>query len=56
LHFITLSYIPKKQEHGAALNFHLTAREKRDLSQSIDQHENQQAIDKLISALQQQQQ
>jgi len=53
IHFITLSYIPKKKEHGAALNFHLTAREKQDLLQSVNQEENQKAISRLISLLRQ---
>ena len=51
VHFITLSYIPKKKEHGAALNFHLTAREKQDLLQSVHQYENQMAIQQLMTLL-----
>ncbi len=51
IHFITLSYIPKKKEHGAALNFHLTGREKLDLLQSINQSENQEQIKKLMELL-----
>jgi len=53
IHFITLSYIPKKKEHGAALNFHLTAREKQDLLQSVNQEENQKAIQRLLTFLKQ---
>jgi hypothetical protein len=47
LHFVTLQYVPKESKKVAALNFHLTQKEKEDLYNSIYYPENQAAIDTL---------
>jgi len=52
LKFITLQYVPKESKKVAALNFHLTKKEKEDLYQSIDNPENKAAIDTLVKLLQ----
>lgn len=44
---ITFMYVPKKEEKGAALNFHLTAREKRDVMESFNNEFNQASLKKL---------
>lgn len=43
-HKIVLEYIPTSKEKSAALNFHLTAKEKQDLLQSVYNRTNQQAF------------
>ncbi len=48
LHFVTLQYVPKESKKVAALNFHLTQKEKEDLFQSIYNPENKAAIDTLV--------
>ena len=52
LHRITFMYVPEKEEQGAALNFHLTAREKRDVVLSFKNNYNQQALRQLLDMLQ----
>jgi len=52
LHFITLQYVPRELKKTAALNFHLTQKEKEDLYQSIYYNENQLQIDSLLHLLQ----
>ncbi|XZF13132.1 hypothetical protein ACTHGU_15200 [Chitinophagaceae bacterium MMS25-I14] len=52
LHFITLQYIPQETNNAAALNFHLTQKEKKDLYQSINNPLNQAQIDTLVHLLQ----
>jgi hypothetical protein len=37
---LTFQYIPSKEEDKAALNFHLTQREKRDISASLNSQQN----------------
>jgi hypothetical protein len=37
---LTFQYIPGKEEDKAALNFHLTQREKRDIAASLNSQEN----------------
>jgi hypothetical protein len=44
---ITLQYIPQNKDKSAALNFHLSSREKADLMQSVFNKDNQQAFKKL---------
>ncbi len=44
---ITLQYIPADEEKSAALNFHLTSKEKQDLLQSIFNKDNQRGFDEL---------
>jgi hypothetical protein len=48
LRFITLQYVPKESKKVAALNFHITQKEKEDLYQSINNRENRAAIDTLL--------
>ncbi len=48
LKFVKLQYVPKEHKKVAALNFHLTQREKEDIYESIYNAENQQAIDTLM--------
>lgn len=52
LHFITLQYIPQQVHTAAALNFHLTQKEKTDLAQSIYNPLNVAQIDSLAHLLQ----
>jgi hypothetical protein len=51
LRFITLQYVPKESKKVAALNFHLTQKEKEDLYQSVDNRDNKAAIDTLVRLL-----
>lgn len=48
---ITIMYKPENTDKGAALNFHLTAREKRDVKQSFNSDINSQAIQKITKLL-----
>jgi hypothetical protein len=41
LHRFTFIYQPKENKKGAALSFHLTAREKKDISASVFDRSNQ---------------
>jgi len=52
LHFINLEYIPEKEERSAALNFHLTQKEKEDLYHSVYQRQNMAMVDTLLHYLQ----
>ena len=51
LHRISFMYVPEKEEQGAALNFHLTAREKRDIIASFNNNYNQAAVRKVVELL-----
>jgi hypothetical protein len=51
LHYITLCYVPKENTKYAALNFHLTSKEKEDLDWSIYNKDNQAAVDTLLRLL-----
>jgi len=51
LKFITLQYVPKESKKVAALNFHLTQKEKEDLYESINNPENKAAIDTLLQLM-----
>jgi dsDNA-binding SOS-regulon protein len=51
LHRITFMYVPEKEDKGAALNFHLTAREKRDVMASFNNNHNQDAVKKVTELL-----
>ena len=51
LRFITLEYVPEEKERTAALNFHLTQKEKMDIAQSVYFPHNQAAFDTLKSLL-----
>ena len=48
---IPLMYMPEVAEKGAALNFHISAREKRDVKRSFNSSINQQAIKQIIALL-----
>lgn len=48
---IPLMYLPEKADKGAVLNFHLSAREKRDIKQSFNSAVNQQSIKKITALL-----
>lgn len=51
LHRISFMYVPEAEEKGAALNFHLTAREKRDVMASFNNRYNQQEMKKVVELL-----
>ncbi len=51
LHRIIFMYVPEKEDKGAALNFHLTAREKRDVMASFNNSYNQRAAIMLTELL-----
>jgi hypothetical protein len=48
LHRLTFIYVPKKEEQGAALNFHLTASEKKDVVASFGTSYNQEVLKQLL--------
>ena len=49
--FITLQYVPREHTKTAALNFHLTQKEKEDLYESINDPYNQSEVERLLEAL-----
>jgi len=51
LRFVTMSYVPYESQKIAALNFHLTQKEKEDLYRSIDNPINQAQVDTLLQLL-----
>lgn len=48
---LTFIYVPKKEEHGAALNFHLTTSEKKDVIASFNTRYNQKVLKDLLVIL-----
>lgn len=48
IHRVTFQYIPDKEENKAALNFHLSQREKRDITASLKSKHNQQGFNKVL--------
>lgn len=48
---ITFQYIPENKDKSAALNFHLTGREKKDLMQSIFNADNQKGFEEIRKTL-----
>jgi hypothetical protein len=48
---ITFMYVPEQEEKSAALNFHLTAREKQDVRASFNNTFNQAALQQLLLQL-----
>jgi len=48
---ISLNYHPEKRESAAALNFHLSAREKKDVLNSFNNRENLLAVDSILKML-----
>lgn len=51
LHKIMIMYLPQQEDKVAALNFHLTAREKRDVKQSFNNAGNSDAMKQLKQLL-----
>lgn len=51
LHRLEFIYIPKIEDQGAALNFHLTAAEKADVIASFNAENNQQVLNELKALL-----
>jgi hypothetical protein len=51
LHKLTFMYVPFKEEKTAALNFHLTAAEKKDVIASFNTPYNQQLLKELLTVL-----
>ncbi len=49
--YITMAYVPQEQGKNAALNFHLTLKEKEDLYSCIDNPDNQYAVKRLKKLL-----
>lgn len=49
---ITVMYIPQKPDNKVALNFHLTAREKRDIIESFDTPNSMQTLKQIVEILQ----
>lgn len=52
IHRVSFQYIPSKQEDKAALNFHLTRREKIDIEASLKSPANRQAFDGALRLMQ----
>jgi len=50
-HRLTFMYVPKKEQLGAALNFHLTASEKRDVIVSFKSEYNQKVLKDLLALM-----
>ncbi|HMJ47980.1 MAG TPA: hypothetical protein VK498_11670, partial [Ferruginibacter sp.] len=48
---ISIMYIPEFEEKGAALNFHISAREKRDVMQSFNNSSNTLALKQVVALL-----
>ena len=48
---ITIMYMPQNIEKGAALNFHLSAREKRDIGKSFNNQVNKKALEQIDELL-----
>ncbi len=48
---ITFQYIPREKNNAAALNFHLTKKEKEDIYNSLFDAENKKSIDLLLTLL-----
>ena len=51
LHRIVFMYVPENEDNGAALNFHLTASEKRDVKASFNNAYNQAMLKQLQQLL-----
>ena len=46
LYKISFQYVPKKEDAGAALNFHLTKREKINIASALDNENNTRAFER----------
>ena len=51
LHRLTFIYEPKKEDQSAALNFHLTTSEKKDVIASFNSAANQKVLAALLALL-----
>jgi hypothetical protein len=51
IHKVTFQYIPKKEEDKAALNFHLTRREKLDIAASLSSKHNVEGFTKVLQLM-----
>ena len=51
LEFVTLRYMPKETNKNAELNFHLTQKEKEDISRAIYLPTNQATVGKIVKLL-----
>jgi len=51
VHQFSFQYIPKKEEDKAALSFHLTRREKRDIALSLSSISNRISFEKVLSMM-----
>jgi len=51
IHKLTFQYIPSKEENKAALSFHLSEREKRDVRASLESSHNQESFRRLMDLL-----
>jgi hypothetical protein len=51
LHKINFVYLPEKEDKGAALNFHLTTREKLDVMESFKSGNNQLALAQVMALM-----
>jgi len=51
-HKIVFQYVPKQENSKAALNFHLTRREKKDITEALDNETNSIAYDRFTNLLQ----
>ncbi|MFL5772942.1 MAG: patatin-like phospholipase family protein [Flavisolibacter sp.] len=51
IHKLTFQYIPNKEENKAALSFHLSEREKRDIQSSLNSQHNQQNFNRVLELL-----
>ncbi len=52
IHKLTFQYIPNKEENKAALSFHLSQREKRDIATSLDSKHNTDNFSRLLELIQ----
>jgi hypothetical protein len=48
LYKISFQYVPKKEDAGAALNFHLTKREKHNIASALDNENNTRAFEQFV--------
>ena len=53
VHNITFQYIPRKEQHKAALSFHLTKQEKLDIAGSLQSEHNQQSFKRVLELIKQ---
>ena len=51
IHKVSFQYIPRSEEDKAALSFHLSEREKQDISASLGSEHNQESFQKVIELL-----